>query len=258
MEGTRAYMLIFPTASLFLVVSILSGCASTVQYVVREVPVVSNSPLSSYRLVVREFRDVRAVDLKAISRYATTLGGHVIERGGKEFFYNVEVRYREGGVARWLTKNLAKQIGVSGLFRRVDMIKDKTTSADFVLEGEVEQFEAIKDTEGAVAANLDIGGAAAYGAGLVMGLLADKAYKDAIAKRESRYEAVAKLSNLKLLKVDTQQVVWEGDVEARVAGFDPPGPLPTYEEANRALRRAVEELIEKLSQVDLSTVRAPG
>ena len=234
----------FKVACTLLIALSLTGCAQTINYRLKDVQVVSKSPFLQYTLGVKEFQDVR--EKTATPKMYLFLGGvRAVTRQGTKWFHTSDDAYSGGDVAPLITRMVAKHIATSKLFQRVKVLGTDTIGTDFVLVGKIKRFEAFKDAGPSESTKM---------AQVAFGLIGSLATMGV----QSRYEATTILTELKLIRVSTHTVVWTGEVEGVVAGSDYADPegYSVYAKVNESLKKAVDDLIQKLGQVDPSLLRS--
>ena len=114
-------------------------------------------------------------------------------------------------------------------------LKDKARSdTDYILQGEIKTFEGYK--EKSVAAEVG----ASFG---LIGMAATSGVT-------SQYEATTVLNNVKLIRRDSQETIWQGVIEGKIEGEDYADAqgLSAYTKANLSLKEAVNELIDELME----------
>lgn len=226
------------TALSIVLALLATGCAQSISYRLKDVPVISQSPFTSYTLTVKEFTDVRRPVDQVKSQWRSPYAARLVARNGEDWFYNSDELYKNNVAAPWITEMLAKHLTASKLFRDVKVSADGSSDTDFLLDGRIEKFEALKE--------------AGYSKLTQIGQLFGVLGALATAGVESQYEATTKLSELHLRYVKTQTVVWNGEAEATIGGSDYADPygLSVYLKANESLKKAVEDLIRKLGQAE--------
>lgn len=161
----------------------------------------------------------------------------VVSRGGTAWFHNSDRNYKKGSIPKRISEAVAKHLSASKLFQSVSSSPTRTQT-DLVLQGALEKFEAFKEIPPA-----NMTWVAQRGFGLLGAL--------ATAGVQSNYEATTKLSDLQLIEVSTSAVLWQGEVEGRLNGQDyaDPDGYSVYHKANMSLKLAVDQLIQKLTEV---------
>lgn len=209
----------------------LTGCSQQITYPLDDIPKAVNSPFAGNTLGVEAFRDVRE---KPSEKQAWYEEKRKTQRGGKDWWFNNDQEYKNKCVAPWITEMIVKHLNQSGLFRSVTLKEKATSDTDYILQGEIQKFEGYK--EPSVAAQV----------GAQFGLIG----AIATAGVTSRYEATTVLINVKLIRKDSQETIWQGVVEGKIEGEDYADAYgwSAYIKANLSLKEAVNHLIDELME----------
>lgn len=216
-----------------LMLFVMSGCAANqkITYPLQDVAPITGSQIIDADLVVKEFEDIR----QPLARKGGWSSPAMITRDNASWFYNSDDHYQDNRVAPWITEMIAKHLDTLGIFRGVKVNQAGEAVPDLYLEGKIKQFEAFKKRSMATVVGSQFG---------LIGLLATSGVK-------SEYEAATMLTQVRLLRTSTNEVLWEGEVEGRISGKDyaDTAGWSVYEKANLSLKKAVDELANRLAKV---------
>ncbi len=226
-------------AHLILISILNAGCTIPVRYSLKGVEDYPSSQFSQKKLIVHEFKDVRAPDGYPLAKKDWKNGfTQAIVKDGVEWYKNSDGYYlRQRPVASYVSRAITKHIKASKLFKGVELTSSNEKQGDYLLEGTIKKFLAYK--ERAVAPEL------AMGFGLA-GALATLGVK-------SRFEAETVLVDIVLTDMKSQSVIWSGQVEGKTQGenYADPDGFSVFERANDSLRIAVNNLTKELRSVKI-------
>ncbi len=226
---------------LILAVTILfSSCATRkVHYSLTDVPDLSRHYFSNHNLTVKEFKDLREPDSTRFNFLSKGIiyQADAITKGGRKWYVNSNKYYQSHSVTSSVTKMIANQIKASHLFRSVALYDNAEPTKEFVLEGEIEKFDAYKESSAATKIGMNFG---AVGALATLGV-------------KTRYEAITVLTHIKLVDTQRNEIVWQGTVEGKMEGQDYADPYgwAVYDKASQSLKVAVNNLLRELAKLHL-------
>lgn len=209
----------------------LLGCAAPmkVTYPLKDIRIISESPYSNSSLCIKEFVDQREPlnSKKPFLRHVAT-----VQRGEAEWFHNNDSGYKDKKVAPLITQIVQEHLRATRLFKEVVVCEDGPPQTDFLLEGRIKKFEALKKTSKEAEAGMAFG---------LLGALATLGLK-------TEYEAVT-IFQARFTDTSTSKILWENEVEGKTEGNDAADPYgwSVYFHANQSLKKAVDELVKNLT-----------
>jgi len=214
---------------------VLPGCSQPITYSLDDIPKAVNSPFTSNTLGVEAFEDVREnIPVKQAWYKSFYKERRITHRGGKGWWFNDDQEYKNKCVAPGITEMIVKHLNRSGLFHSVTLKEKARSDTDYILQGGIKTFEGYK--EKSVAAQIG----AQFG---LIGALATSGVT-------SQYEATTVLNNVKLIRRDSQETIWQGVIEGKIEGEDYADAqgFSAYTKANISLKEAVNQLIDELKE----------
>ena len=217
---------------------LLFGCSYTQQitYSLATVTPVSRSSFSNFSLTVKPFEDIR----NPILRKGAWDAPAEVKRFERTWYYNSEDHYKNNTVTPWISKQIARHINASHLFKKVREESEDAEPSDFILEGKIKEFDAFKQ--------FSAGGSALTPEGMKIESISDLLSS---FSRPTEFEATTLFVDVKLIKVSSQEVVWQGNVFGHLKGenaSDSHG-WTVYQFANESLKMAIENLISVLESL---------
>ncbi len=207
---------------------VLSGCSQPITYSLDDIPRAVNSPFADNTLGVETLEDVR----EPSKRPPWYEEQRITQREGKDWWFNDDREYKNKCVAPWITEMVVKHLNQSGLFHSVTLKEKAKSDTDYILQGEIKKFEGYKAKSIAAQIGAQLG---------LIGALAT-------AGVTSQYEATTVFNNVKLIRRDSQETIWQGVIEGKIEGDDYADAYgwSAYAKANESLKEAVNQLIDKL------------
>lgn len=211
---------------------VLTGCSQQITYSLDGIPKAVNSTFTSNTLGVEAFKDVRVKPSNKQALFGKVQ--RVTQRGGKDWWFNDDREYKNQCVAPWITEMIVKHLNQSELFRSVTLKENATSDTDYILQGEIKKFEGYKEKS--------IGAEIGAQFGLIGAI--------ATAGITNQYEATTVLNNVKLIRRDSQETIWQSVIEGKIEGEDYADAQgwSAYEKANLSLKDAVNQLIDELME----------
>lgn len=208
----------------------LTGCATQrIAYKINDIPKVTNSIFKDSSLVVWEFRDEREGNSIEKSWYQEK---RLVTKDRMKWYFNHNDYYKNKDISSGITKMIVKHLACSRLFQSVILADNATSRADYILEGAIRKFEGFKEQSAVALIGSQFG---------LIGALTTAGVK-------SEYRAHTMLIDVRLIETNSNEIVWEGDIEAKIRGKDYADAYgwSAYTKANSALKEVVNQLIKKI------------